>query len=587
MEPPQGSLSRVIALDNRRGLYSEDIGEYRPFARNKTIITFMNIEDEERKIGILEEKINEVAKEESSSQYREWREQIRRMKTRMRDSIHRCSIREAFTTAETLQYHQEIFKIKENGEKIRRTEKGEWIINPNQGSLKIGNGTTWEEIDAEIILMDKITATAFFVALAAYEGQAIRDVYSPTVIKQGLEEILEENSNSDLLTGTSNDGIRLLLGIIDIEVIIFHQQIIYKYVIPLIQRTSYRLIRHYPFPTQIISAPGFGSIVKPTTPFTAINDQGYIPLTQEEIRSCQVIKGRFLAMQTATAKTTDGTEECEVALWKKSRDIDLRSCDLRVVKMKETIWTKLMGINAWLFTTQEADIVKGKCQANKSLELEVRGTGVVWMAPGCEGMAGKRIFTTTQEITIATKISEEVLTWPRIDEELEKFSKEMQVDLTHVLKEISEENEVQLPEGIKFHRIWRAIKQKGLNQTVHLASYGTRSPLVYICAAIALLSATVLCDLVWRVMKRRNLTKNDTSEDVGRDNPYCEVEDAIPESSQPMEVIMEISDKASRSGTRISNPEVIEMTDRPKRINSRSKQTTTVVDSWDYRAMRF
>lgn len=587
MEPTQGSLSRVIALDNKRGLYSEDIGEYRPFARNKTIITFLNIEDEEKEVEILEEKIKEVTKEESNSQYREWSEQIGRMKARMRDSIHRCSIREAFTTPEILRYHQEIFKIKEKEEEMRKTEKGEWIINPNQKSLKIGNGTTWEEIEAEIVSMDKSTATAFFVSLAAYEGQAIRDVYSPAFIKQGLEEILEENSNSDLITETSDDGIRLLLGIIDIEVIIFRQQIIYKYIIPLIQKTSYRLIRHYSFPTQIVSAPGFGSIIKPTTPFTAINGQGYIPLTQEEIESCQVIKGRFLAIRTTTLRTTNRTEECEVALWKQSRDIDLQNCDLRVIEIKETLWVKLMRINAWLFTTQEADLVKVKCQTNKSLELEVRGTGVIWMAPGCEGMTEEKRFTTTPEPIIATKISEGILTWPRIDEELEKFAKERQIDLLHVLKEINEENKLQFPEGMKFQRIRSAIEQKVLDQTVHSASHGARSPLVYICAAIALLGATVFCDLAWRMKKKRAQMEIDTGEEQGRRNPCCELGETIPESSQSVEIRMEVNNENPRPGNENNEPGVIEMTTRPKKTNTRSKQPTTVVDSWDYRAMRF
>lgn len=67
-------------------------------------------------------------------------------------------------------------------------------------------------------------------------------------------------------------------------------------------------------------------------------------------------------------------------------------------------------------------------------------------------------------------------------------------------------------------------------------------------------------------MKRRNLIKNDTSHDEGKDNPYCEVEDAITESNQPVGVIMEVSDENSQPRNRISEHEVIEMTNQPKKI---------------------
>lgn len=71
------------------------------------------------------------------------------------------------------------------------------------------------------------------------------------------------------------------------------------------------------------------------------------------------------------------------------------------------------------------------------------GTEVIWMAFGNEGMTETKRFTTTQEATIAQKISEKILTWPRIDEEVKKFANKMQVELFYVLKEISKKNQLQ------------------------------------------------------------------------------------------------------------------------------------------------
>lgn len=184
------------------------------------------------------------------------------------------------------------------------------------------------------------------------------------------------------------------------ESIIIEDQLIIRFILPIVNTKKYNLYKSTSLPV-LIKEKLYNFIV-PHHEFVALDDDKdkYIPITKEELKSClQINEKNLICKETFPIMSAIGTNICEINILRMEKVSN--ECNIRIANFSAEIWIKLNQPNAYVFVFPTRQYVHISCTQKKYNQF-LEGTGAIYLDQGCSIKTNSIILhtfkTTTTEI---------------------------------------------------------------------------------------------------------------------------------------------------------------------------------------------
>ena len=156
------------------------------------------------------------------------------------------------------------------------------------------------------------------------------------------------------------------------------------------------------------------------------NDQKFLLVNQEYHDSC--IKTIFHTICDANQPiySTSISQFCEIQMLIKPSTETFKKCDVRITLQKETFWTQILSLQAWLYSTNKPELLSISCPNQKPVRKIINNSGLLRLGNGCTAMTtsttltGIAVYKTNEEYIYSPEIS---LNLTNISPTMEKFPK--------------------------------------------------------------------------------------------------------------------------------------------------------------------
>jgi hypothetical protein len=181
----------------------------------------------------------------------------------------------------------------------------------------------------------------------------------------------------------SKNSLNLIYKVCNIYVYINEGILGYVISLPLITRSMFKTYRMIPVPIPVGNK-RFAYIHTEASYLCIDQTRQYYFEISEEIKDCKTIdsQGR-ICKQKHPLLSSHSHESCTVKLLQPGREIP-KSCDTRVVQLKNMIWTQL-GNNEWLYFAPTSESVMVLCNNKEPVDVILSGVGKFGLKAGCKG----------------------------------------------------------------------------------------------------------------------------------------------------------------------------------------------------------
>ena len=145
---------------------------------------------------------------------------------------------------------------------------------------------------------------------------------------------------------------------------LYHTILIYHITIPLIGYSQYDLYKASPWPRPQTTVNGLMvyAYIWPNSPFFALSrsNDAYINIRPEALLRCKQARALCICQNTEPEQKVTEQVTCAIIIATGLRISDLATCDVRVVKLKTTLWARMSSTN-WMLSTKKKDKLKVTC----------------------------------------------------------------------------------------------------------------------------------------------------------------------------------------------------------------------------------
>ena len=197
----------------------------------------------------------------------------------------------------------------------------------------------------------------------------------------------------------------LVLRIIDFDIFLKGNFLVYVIRLPLTNSITYNLYHVLPLPIQVRNTDSKFTFLLPEREYLLMDTakQYFARLKADELASCKSISSRHrVCKQNQPLQLTHLDEECEAQMLQAVRTIP-STCSQRIAELNQTVWTQLEN-NEWLFVAPKPEVLTILCSKHEPSDVTLIGTGKLRLNNMCKGY-GSRILIQT-ELTISTNNSD-------------------------------------------------------------------------------------------------------------------------------------------------------------------------------------
>lgn len=200
----------------------------------------------------------------------------------------------------------------------------------------------------------------------------------------------------------------LVLNIIDFNLFIRDEFLVYVIRLPLTNRVNYNVYHVLPLPIKIKGTNTRFTFILPEREYLLMNvaKQYYARLKVDEIKECKLISSYHrVCKQNNTLQITHLHEECEVEMLQAIRTIP-SSCSQRIAEISQTTWTQLD--DEWLYVAPRPDILTVPCSKQEPSDIEVVGTGKLVIHSACAAY-GARVLIQAQTVMTSNNTEKDII----------------------------------------------------------------------------------------------------------------------------------------------------------------------------------
>jgi ribosomal protein L10 len=201
----------------------------------------------------------------------------------------------------------------------------------------------------------------------------------------------------------------LLVNIIDLDVFIKGNLLVYVIRLPLTNHINYNLYHVLPLPIKIKGSDTKFTFIIPEREYLLMDvaKRYYARLKVNEIKECKLINAYHrVCKQNNPVHISQLHEECEVEMLQSVRTIP-SSCSQRIAEINQTIWTQLDN-NEWLYVAPRPDVLTVLCLKQDPSDIEIVGTGKLILHRACKAY-GARVLIQAQTIMTFNNTEKDVI----------------------------------------------------------------------------------------------------------------------------------------------------------------------------------
>jgi len=201
----------------------------------------------------------------------------------------------------------------------------------------------------------------------------------------------------------------LIVNIIDFDVFIKDNFLVYVIRLPLTDHVHYNVYHVLPLPIKIKNTDTRFTFILPEREYLLMDvaKQYYARLKVDEIKECKLVSSYHrVCKQNSPVQVTHLHEECEVEMLQSIRTIP-PSCSQRIAEINQTIWTRLRD-NEWLYVAPRPDVLTILCSKQEPSDIEIVGTGKLILHSACKAY-GARVLIQAQTIMTTNNTEKDII----------------------------------------------------------------------------------------------------------------------------------------------------------------------------------
>jgi len=202
---------------------------------------------------------------------------------------------------------------------------------------------------------------------------------------------------------------KLILNIIDLDVFINNNFLVYVIRLPLTNHVNYNLYHVIPLPIKIKNTDNKFTFIIPEPEYLLMDvaKRYYTKLKVSELKECKLISYHHrICKQTGPVQRAHLHEECEGEMLQSARTIP-PSCSQRVAEINQTIWTQL-EVNERLYVAPQPDVLPILCSKQEPSDIEIARTGKLKLHSACKAY-GSRILIQAQTIKTSNNTEKDII----------------------------------------------------------------------------------------------------------------------------------------------------------------------------------
>jgi hypothetical protein len=197
----------------------------------------------------------------------------------------------------------------------------------------------------------------------------------------------------------------LVLRIIDFDVFLRNNFLVYVIRLPLSNHVNYQVYHVLPLPIKIRNATNKFIFILPEREYLLMDAARhyFTKLKVNEIKECKQIDSYHrVCRQKQPIRVTHLDEDCEAEMLQPIRVVPA-SCSQRIVEINQTTWTQLDN-NEWLYVAPRPDTLTVLCSGQEPTDLEIVGTGKLKLNNVCKAYGAKVLIQA--QMTVETNNTE-------------------------------------------------------------------------------------------------------------------------------------------------------------------------------------
>lgn len=194
-----------------------------------------------------------------------------------------------------------------------------------------------------------------------------------------------------------------LIDASNINIFYKNHRLTYIIEIPLIEQSNFTLYHVIPLPIKQ-SERELYAFINPTYTYLGLSSdkQLYTHITELELSKCKSINDVKICKQTDLYQVS-AIHNCESELLKSARlESILAKCDVRVMKIYNTVWYQLKTINSWLYTAPRNETLHISCKDNKPRQTQLFSTGFIRLSTECDATSDNALLHSQTARVVST-----------------------------------------------------------------------------------------------------------------------------------------------------------------------------------------
>ncbi|KAL6268412.1 hypothetical protein P5V15_001547 [Pogonomyrmex californicus] len=194
--------------------------------------------------------------------------------------------------------------------------------------------------------------------LLARQGLIHPKIFTPKKLFNNLNATRYALDDKRLPIALESNEFINLIDVSDINVFYKNHRLIYVIEMPLIEQKDFTLYHTIPLPIKQ-GERGIYAFINPIYTYLSIRSdkQLYTHLTEHDVSKCKKINNVMICKQTDLLYQISAIHNCESELLRSARlESILKECDIRVMRIHNTVWYQLKTTNSWLYTAPRNEI---------------------------------------------------------------------------------------------------------------------------------------------------------------------------------------------------------------------------------------
>jgi hypothetical protein len=246
--------------------------------------------------------------------------------------------------------------------------------------------------------------------LLARRGLLHPKILTPRELFDNLKDSHYMTNNKRLPVVLDPSQFNNLIDSSDLSIFYKNHRLVYILEIPLIEQNDFILYHAIPLPIKQTEG-NIYAFINPVHKYIGLrtDKQLFTHLTDQDVANCKRINDAKICRQTDLLYQISSTHNCESELLKSARlENILKECDIRLMKIHNTVWHQLQSVNSWIYTAPHEETLHILCKDDKPRQTQLTTTGLIKLSSECDAISDN-VLLRSQTVSIIDTIDKDFI----------------------------------------------------------------------------------------------------------------------------------------------------------------------------------